>query len=423
MSDVKQDSKKLNFLESIMKSQDNIHTGYRVGLIASAFYAYFLLNDKTVFRFIASAVKKMFTTPTLNGVDLTNSGTALFCSIPRNDYLEIMDFVRNEFSTNGVVLERTHIISLQSRMSTLSEILGCLRPALRLANSHKGALHERLFFFASYFYLLKGFRVLERSGLQTPKSAVFFNSSSFPESMLCEFFRVKGTKTFSMQHGMYLRPQLLSYDIVNITNVMADILLCWGEASKNEVEMFYQENNLKMDFRCEVAGYPRSLNAVQVKKQYVDKILVLLPRMLFKEESMNLLKLLQPFRASEEFIIKPHPSLLNDLEFEFQYKELGGGVDTRKLSECLGCNDFRAIIGFNTTSVFEAIRNSSRVFLYCSGRDEFSLDLFKYFSTARELEDLLNEKPSEALAYEMFFGRASGDYFKLIFKEYSGLRA
>lgn len=416
MLDIAQDLKRLKFFESRIGSQKKIYAGYRVGVIASALYAYFLFNDKTAVQLVTSAIKKIFTTPILSGVDVVSTGVALFCSIPRNDYLEIMDFVRDEFSSNGVELEDTSILSLQSRRSTLREMIGCIVPAIRLANSHKGNLHERLYFFASYLYLLKGFRVLEQSGLSTPESAVFFNSSSFPESMLCEYFRVQGAKTFSMQHGMYLRPQQLSYDIVNIANVMADILLCWGEASKEEIESFYQEINLKMDFRCEVAGYPRYLNAVHMKKRYVDKILVLLPRILYKKESMSLLQQLQQLRANEDFLIKPHPSLFGDLQLGIQYEELGASIDARKLSECLGHNEYKAIIGFNSTSIFEAIPNSSRVFLYRSGKDEFRLDFFSFFSTAEELTVLLSGEPSKEVKHEFLFGRAAKEYFNLIGK-------
>lgn len=413
-TDFNKNQKFFSFREEASKK---LYKNYRVGLIASVLHAYFVLNQAPKLDYLFSSLKKIITTPILSKFNNCNE-TALFYSIPREDYREIMDFVVGEFNLNGIALDEPCLLSLNVRRSSFKELTSFLLPASKLARDHSGNFLDKIFYFSIYFYLLKGFSELENSNIKNLNNAVFFNSSNFPESMLCEFFRSKGVNTFSMQHGMYLYPELIYFDVVNFSNVMAETLLCWGDASKQAVEQFYEKNNLPMNFCCKIAGYPRNTSAMAESKTISEKVLVLLPRYIYKKESINLLEILKKIR-NIDFIIKPHPSLVKDPEITAICDEMATPIVACKLSTCLNNTQFRAVIGFNSTSIFESIPNTSAILLYSSGQDEFSAREFEYFSTTEELSKLLlsnnhSSSQNSTLTYESYFGEKKRRYFQLI---------
>ncbi|MNJ31872.1 hypothetical protein D3C77_265230 [compost metagenome] len=332
----------------------------------------------------------------------------IYMSIERPDYREIVDFVEHQLQS-AVGVKKVSII-LSHTISNVGELFHCGKPAFDFSRGHDGNWYEKLYLFSSYFYVLKGFKRLENNNLLAPNVAVFFNSSSFPESLLCEFFRAKNTVTYSLQHGMYLRPAKITYDIVNIANVTADNLLCWGDFSKSEVENFYLDNKLSRKFQCKVAGYPKPLVHLQQDKLVTDKVLVVLPRLIYKKESINLLELLIELEFRERLVVKLHPSLLHDKDIIGACERLGAIVPEGKLLDCLTGVQYFATVGFNTTSLFECLSNSRRILVYNSGSDEFDLNCFESFRNSEELKSLIALEGELQPSFDYFFSSLPDGY-------------
>jgi len=248
---------------------------------------------------------------------------------------------------------------------------------------------EKLYCFASYCYLLKGVAALEKSVSKFPERAIFFNSSNFPESMLCEFFRLKGVKTYSLQHGMYLNYSSMPFDVINYANTMADVLLCWGEASRFAIDDFYRDNGLRQDFQCVVAGYPRDNKNYGRSTTTSEAVLVLLPRILYKKQSLALLSILAELEGTS-FLIKLHPSLLGDHDISTACARLNAEVLGGTLSDCLTSLRYKAVIGFNSASLFEALRCTDICLVYGSSVNEYEIKNIPVFLDVAELRKLLS---------------------------------
>ena len=121
---------------------------------------------------------------------------------------------------------------------------------------------------------------LEKQDIQCEKY-IAFNSSYLVESFLTYYFRNRGIKTYSLQHGMYFNYiNDTPYDVINFENVCADKLLVWGEYSKKEITPLMPKSS-----DCAVFGYPDSKFPVISSQVSSDKILVLLPRDIYLDKT------------------------------------------------------------------------------------------------------------------------------------------
>ncbi|MGE8328339.1 hypothetical protein [Pseudomonas urmiensis] len=384
--------------------------GLRVGILVSALLEYFKLNNMAAIQYFRSSIKKMLATPIVQYPEqcISVEGYPIFISILRQDYIEIARNVESQLSrvNECKVIE----VSLINKASTLRELFKCFSKALKLTKGLDYKWYEVIYIFSSFYYVLKGVHRLEQYCSVIPKNAIFFNSSSFPESLLCEYMRSRGAKTFSLQHGMYLKPNIINYDIVNISNVMADVMLCWGEFSKQEIEKFYLENNLEKKFVCKVAGYPRISSYASQAMDCERAIFVVLPRILYKAEILKLFDILNKSELTSKIVVKPHPSVVNDIDVLDACQAIGAEILSGSLTEWLGVDRYAAVIGFNTTSLFECIESSEKVLLFRSGNDEFISDLFESFSCENSLNELVNSSGVLKPSYNFFFADLQSGY-------------
>lgn len=377
---------KTRFLQFRKSCESGMYLGYRLGIIISVLHAYFMFNNKGWRAYFLSAVKKILKTPVLTFAE-SGDAVSIYYSIRRDDYVEMLDFVRDELA--GLAGGDSIYIANKERRSSFFECFSVVRPAFKLCKSLRLSWFEKLYCFASYCYLLKGVASLEKSVSAFPEQAIFFNSSNFPESMLCEFFRLKGVKTYSLQHGMYLNYNFLPFDVVNYANTMADVLLCWGEASQLAINDFYRDNGLRQDFQCVVAGYPRDNKSYGRSTTTSEAILVLLPRILYKKQSLALLHILAELEGAS-FLIKLHPSLSGDNDISTACARLNAEVLGGTLSDCLTSLRYKAVIGFNSASLFEALRCTDICLVYGSSVNEYEIKNIPVFLDVAELRKLLS---------------------------------
>ena len=119
------------FLRFRAACQSKKYREYRLGLIASVLHGYFLLNSKSRLSMMFSAIKKILKTPVVHYPD-TASETAIYYSIERNDYIELIDSVREDLIAGGRAVERPCLLALQEQTSNLRDFWVAVKSALKM---------------------------------------------------------------------------------------------------------------------------------------------------------------------------------------------------------------------------------------------------------------------------------------------------
>ena len=215
------------------------------------------------------------------------------------------------------------------------------------------------------------------------KKYIAFNSSYLFESFLSFYFKKRGVPTSSLQHGIYYQyNNLTPFETINYENICADELLCWSEFTINQIKSLVPKDvKLTEDF------YPL-LRQSKVHKNNlgIDKVLVMLPRIKYKNEIINLLNILK--KSNEKFLIRAHPTSKKFVfKLIFNYKNLQ--LDSQDhLDATLLAGNYKFCISFNSTTVFETMIYDQTIVQYVSGNDEFFIDSLPHFSSLDELEKI-----------------------------------
>lgn len=226
---------------------------------------------------------------------------------------------------------------------------------------------------------------------------VAFNSSYLIESFLSYYFRIRGVMTFSLQHGMYYKYQnKIPIDIINYENVCAEVLLTWGRYSSEQINEFLPNSS-----RALIYGYPLK-QTLKKKILNSEDILIVLPRSIYWDLSKYVLERLKSLNVLGKFILRPHPSISLNVQ-DWLARQDGNKFcidSTKSLSEAFERTLFSAVIGFNTTAVFQALLHDQNIIIYESEDDEFENPGFKSFSRFHDnqyIEKLFDEPNVEKM--------------------------
>lgn len=240
---------------------------------------------------------------------------------------------------------------------------------------------------------------IEKNKLPIPKVYTAFNSSFKIESFLSYYFRTKGVDTYSIQHGAYFKyNNEIPIDVINYENVCAENLLCWGDYTKDQIQKLVPSNSKVISF-----GYPLLGEGIKLwSRNKDDRVLVILPRILYEKQIYGLLSMLIEFDSS--ILIRPHPSFKNKLSLYISDLNLSWDIDNNDiLHKTLIDNSFKACIGFNTTAIFECLLYQQRAIQFKSGNDEFFVDGVPQFSNVNELDNLLINEGDSIISSSYFF--------------------
>ena len=251
------------------------------------------------------------------------------------------------------------------------------------------------------------FKVIDEIEKHEIESEIYiaFNSSYLIESFISWYFRNRGVKTHSLQHGMYYRYTTdVPFDVINYENVCAENLLVWGDYTKNQISKLIPETS-----SCIVYGYPSNKFPKCLPQFSSEKILVILPRDIYLDSIFSLLNFLGDYDL--QFLVRPHPSVRDDLKDYIRAKENFEFDDNKLLGKTLNTHKFFAVVGFNSTAIFEAALNNQKVLLFATGDDEFLNPGFNQFTLEsnfiHELEkDVINLN-------EIFFSKVKKDFLCL----------
>lgn len=219
------------------------------------------------------------------------------------------------------------------------------------------------------------------------RTCLSFNSSYEYESVITLLMRYSGVKTYTLQHGMYYEyKNEVPFEMIGMYFSTAEIFYAWGAFTRDQLKD-YLEPFTKID----VVGNPlyKNRSFSSSFKPGSRRVLVCLPRITYDQEIVKLLKILSDdIFFNYQFVVRPHPSL-NRNKISDLCRVNGISVSEKKLLEDEYAGGFRAVLGFNSTTLFESQFYELPVLQYLSGNDEFYGVGFKEFSDANELYELL----------------------------------
>lgn len=266
--------------------------------------------------------------------------------------------------------------------------------ALKISRTCKQPLIEKFFIFAALCQAIKHVKAIEKHGiLDQITSLVSYNSANIPECFLSNACRQHGIKTYSLQHGLYHRYRNeRPIDIINYENITAQKLLVWSEFCRSEIVEFHRERGKAPDFEILVAGYISPLEQRTAAREASHggrkNILCLLPGKRYIKDCVILLDTLNQLPEDYDVIVRLHPLLADNAEIRNALPRTSILDANQSLTQTLLHRRYDVAVGFNTTSLFEAMLFDIPCALYRAPSLNLEAKGIPSFSTAAELIEL-----------------------------------
>lgn len=351
------------------------YKGYPLSLVLGSYFAMLTWKPsvKLYFEYIFFSMRN-FSMPFSNKIIFTYSTN-------RDDYIDLM---KEYFPNHDPILVRVKNNIPDFILGLMISIKYFLKSLIYI-NGIKCSFKQKFILTIVVSIAFKVIDEIEKHDIETD-IYIAFNSSYLIESFLSWYFRKKSVKTYSLQHGMYYKyASEIPFDVINYENVCAEKLLVWGDYTKNQVSHYLPKTS-----SCIVYGYPESKFPSFSPQTLSRKVLILLPRDIYMDDILSLLRYLADYDL--EFLVRPHPSVRDEVKNIISSKDNFEFDDNMLLSETLKTRKFVAVVGFNSTTIFEASLYSQKILLFVTGNDEFSNPGFNEFNIESNFKDELEKK-------------------------------
>jgi hypothetical protein len=358
-----------------------------VEMLSAYFLADFIYNysKKSVFKKIKRIIKCLFV-PDIKYAP-SPGASAYGWSIDRPDYALLARGYQEKLGWEFDSICLSGSIVGWRFYCSFNAVLKAVKLSLTAKNIK---FHERYILFLACFQAMSFLDFLQRS-IKNPNASNYlsFNSSYEYESVLTLYMRSKSIPTYTMQHGMYYQFKgKIPFEMIGMYFSTAETFLAWGEFTIKEIKD-YLEPKTKM----KLFGHPNySLRAIkECHASSSNSVLILLPRITYITEILSLIDLLSQdeFRKFE-FTLRPHPSLNLQPVRHRLVSSQNFNFSTAVLLDDEFSRQFLCVIGFNTTTMFEAIYYGLPILQYVSGNDEY-LDVgFLEFGDAQVLSSQIS---------------------------------
>lgn len=185
---------------------------------------------------------------------------------------------------------------------------------------------------------------------------VVFADMQPTDNMLVQYNKLKGIKTITLQHGLYVDyDKYNNINIVNYRNIVSDYFLAWGSETKELVEKYH--GNLVKVIIC---GKP-SLQIENLKVDYSDikYFTILFDQNMFQEYNKELLKV--------GYLISKELNLMINIKFHPNNNKSDYNVNFDMVfKEEMPIDSSRFILGHTTTMIYEMLRVGHKVFKLAS---------------------------------------------------------
>lgn len=231
------------------------------------------------------------------------------------------------------------------------------------------------------------------------KILITFFDSNFEENLLTQYFKEKGKKTITLQHGQYrcLEEGKEDSNIEAYKNFLSDYIFVWGEKTKNELlKVGIEEKKIK------VVGALKDFKSKKYAKKNKRVFTVILDGENNFNSNINLIK-----RANEisnelkmKYQIRYHP--MNKKRRYYKYIKKEYYLQDGK--EILSSNFYI----LHMTSVFiELLANSQEMYIY---DDEYQQEIFKISGiTFSDLKSFKKIYKNSKIDYKKIYGLFNRD--------------
>ncbi|OLU24545.1 hypothetical protein BVH03_20835 [Pseudomonas sp. PA15(2017)] len=390
--------------------------GYNLCNPTAAVLAHLLFDKRSTRKKIRSAFKLIRLTPRYRHHDQLK-GDAYIWHCDRDDQTRLALGIGNRLSEK----QRRNISYMPAIREDASKSLDwrAMYAAWRITRCCSLPLLLQFYVFSALCHTIKHFRAIDRLRIpQQLTSLVSFNSANIPECFLVTACRHHGLPTYSLQHGLYHRYRgERPIDIINYENVTASTLLVWSEFCRAEIAAFHHEIGRTPDYQMQVAGYidpPEPQTASTASKQADKQLLCVLPGKRYVGDSIELLHLLASLTPRYRLTVRLHPLLAKDAALMAALPSSASLDDSPTLAHALRAGHYDLAIGFNTTSLFEAMLFGVPCALFQAQSLNLVAEGIPSFSNADELVQLADAPIDTRQLAEYILGASCFRYAEII---------
>jgi hypothetical protein len=253
---------------------------------------------------------------------------------------------------------------------------------------------DRFYFFLALVQYKNTINILEqyKGEVNTTKFVPFL--SCLPvDSILCQFFRKHGVKSYGIQHGAHCSSldysNYIPYDVINIENIQSDYMLAWGSFIKEALV-----NEGKSEKQFILAGAPKYFNVKEIRMQSsgFKPCIVCFARDIYYKENIMLLEIVREMVEDGLTVhLKFHPrsdmkkydAALNS--FEYLILDLGSSIEE---SIAIVKPDF--VIVYNSTVYYEYYMKGIIALRYGYNQSDIPFGLEDIFHDYSEIQTLFN---------------------------------
>lgn len=307
---------------------------------------------------------------------------------------------KNIEKSSCVEISRKLEYSLSNIFSSIKCIVTASSVFLQAAK-YELNFNDKIILYASIVYCIRQLDYFNSLNI-TCDTYIAYNSADLEEAALCTIFN--RVNTYGLQHGMYFNYNNdIPLDVINYENINSKYFVAWGEYTLDQVGSSLPDSVEK------IVSYDFHYLKPTKNRKLSSSILVLLPRLIYKVQIIELLEVLSEFKEQKIFI-KVHPSLLKDNELLKLIKSTtNSSLITGTVDEVLSSKKFKCVISFNSTVLFESILYGQNTFFFNSTSTEF---VFKpMFTNFEELNSLINQSSNNDFKSDkVYFFANRADY-------------
>ncbi len=303
----------------------------------------------------------------------------------RADYRDLVNTIQPLISANRV-LNYSGVESIELSKLSIKPLLNFIYATFLVVARWKGTKIELKYLVVKLAKIFNTIDKLESVYFGSVKKFIAFNSSTYHDVYLTEYFNKRSIPTFSLQHAFQFEfSKKIQLDIITYNNVAAKTFLAWG---KRSAQMITKYNN-NVDIK--ITGNPRYEGIKKIDNFSFNNCIILLPRFLYNTYNIELLKEIHKLNSTEiKFSVKLHPTLnvekYQEICNEFNFHLL---PSNSLLTDLLNDNKYDFFITFNSSVYIECLISGKICFRYTPGENEKMSDLQDEFNTADELRGLI----------------------------------
>lgn len=344
---------------NLLSKLDYTYRGYNVKNLIPGYLTCMFTDDPLAGRDVFKAFYEGIQFADVSQVLNTSKGTVISYLINRTDYKDLAESVQKQYPDSDITCLETINRAKYSPLgfSYFNHFLKALR--IVFTRSVNESFMTKLFLVALLTNLFNQVKYLDR--VKCPaniKNYICFNSAYRGESLLTLYFKKNGVETFTLQHGIFCDfKQLIPFDIINLDNLIADKVMCWGQSTVD-----YLHSKGFDESRLILAGNSKYKDAeITHVDQSFKKCLVLLGRSVYIPSNDKLLALLLEFNRKHNnqilFYLKKHPFVVDT-----EHKAFASLADNmffvgreHSVQEVLRSDLVDFTIAVNTTAYYESL--------------------------------------------------------------------